>query len=213
MDFRHCRMMIPLVSALMVISCGRDLSQYDVFKEPRITTLPRQKMIVAEAHGDPSSAAGKAFGAVFKMAYKIKGKVKGMKIQAPRARWPNGLDTPKEQWVGYVAMPVPEEVTALPEQDAKAAAKAKLEYWEYGEVAEILHVGAYGDEPPTVQKLIQFIQAQGYKIAGPHEEEYLKGPGMFFKGNPDNYKTILRYQIAKADVPATDTASAQSPLP
>ncbi|MCK9244452.1 MAG: GyrI-like domain-containing protein, partial [Candidatus Marinimicrobia bacterium] len=59
------------------------------------------------------------------------------------------------------------------------------------------HVGPYTTEPPTIQKLMDYITSQGYTIIGPHEEEYLKGPTMFGKGNPEKYKTIIRYQVAK----------------
>ena len=77
----------------------------------------------------------------------------------------------------------------------------KLETWEYGEVAEILHIGSYATENPTVEKLHQFITESGYEIVGPHEEEYLKGPGMFGKGNPDKYQTIIRYPVARVVPP------------
>lgn len=42
------------------------------------------------------------------------------------------------------------------------------------------------------------IVAQGYEIAGPHEEEYLSSPGM---GNipPEEYQTIIRYAVKKKE--------------
>ena len=72
-----------------------------------------------------------------------------------------------------------------------------LTTWEYGDVAEMLHVGPYDREEPTIAKLKQFIKECGYEIVGEHEEEYLKGPGMFSKGNPDKYLTIIRYRVKK----------------
>ncbi len=66
--------------------------------------------------------------------------------------------------------------------------------WRYGTVAEILHVGSYATETPTIERLHQFIADQGYEIAGPHEEEYLKGPGMWGVKEKD-YLTIIRYQV------------------
>jgi effector-binding domain-containing protein len=71
----------------------------------------------------------------------------------------------------------------------------RIEGWTYGEVAEILHVGAYADEEPTIQKLMKFIAEKGYTIAGPHEEEYLKGPTQV--SSPAEYWTIIRYQVKK----------------
>jgi effector-binding domain-containing protein len=71
----------------------------------------------------------------------------------------------------------------------------RSEIWEYGLVAEILHIGSYDTEEPTVDRLTKFIEDNGYRIIGDHEEEYVKGPGMFFKGNPDKYRTIIRFRI------------------
>jgi len=42
-----------------------------------------------------------------------------------------------------------------------------------------------------------FIEENEYKVTGAHEEEYLKGPGMFFMGNPKKYQTIIRYPVEK----------------
>ena len=53
------------------------------------------------------------------------------------------------------------------------------------------------DETPTIEKLKAFINERGYEISGDHEEEYLKGPGMFFKGNLNKYRTIIRYELVK----------------
>ena len=135
-------------------------------------------------------------GELFKTYWKLKKQVEGLENAAPLARWPLGLDTPKDKWVGIYGLPVPDEVEKLPESDGEGP-EVRLEHWEYGETAEILHVGSYSDETPTIERLHKFIEEQGYAIAGPHEEEYIKGPGMFFKGNPDKYKTIIRYQVKK----------------
>jgi hypothetical protein len=185
----------------------RDYSSYYEIKEPRIREIPRQKMLVSRTTGDPSEDGGKAVGALFKMLYKIKRSVKNAKPSAPRARWPVTFDKSREEWVGLWSLPVPEEVKELPEQK-EGAQKVTLEYWDYGTVAEILHTGSYADEKPTIDKLYAFIDAQGYEIAGLHEEEYAKGPGMFFKGNPGKYLTVIRYQVKKKE---TETDSSASP--
>jgi hypothetical protein len=71
--------------------------------------------------------------------------------------------------------------------------------WEYGEVAEILHLGPYNREEPTMQRLKEFIREQGYVIVGGHEEEYIVGPTPGEKGDPEIYMTIIRYRVRKAD--------------
>ena len=96
-------------------------------------------------------------------------------------------------------MPVPESVTELPEIEPEAGLKVTLTTWEYGEVAEILHVGPYIEEEPTIEKLKGFIKDEGYQIIGEHEEEYIKGPTMMGKGNPEEYVTIIRYRVQRAE--------------
>jgi len=185
----------------VLASCrgGPDLSRYDILKDPRIGTMPRQKMIVVELKGDPNEVGGKAFGALFKTYYGLKEQAGNLpRDVAPRARWPEPPGTPEGSWVGLYGLPVPESVTKLPDEGGEGV-KVRLEVWEYGDVAEILHTGPYGKEKLTIQRLRTFIEDQGYEIDGPHEEEYLKGPGMFFKGDPETYKTIIRYAVKKVN--------------
>jgi len=174
---------------------GQDLSAYESLRAPRISTMASQRMLVVELKGDPNVVGGKAFGALFKTYYQLKGVPKGGPPPAPRARWPLSLDTPKAEWVGVYGMPIPATVEGLPE---KADPLVKIGTWDYGMVAEILHLGPYNEEAPTVGRLMAFISQNGYQAIGEHEEEYLKGPGMFMKGDPRKYYTIIRYRVTKA---------------
>lgn len=173
---------------ILNLSLGaQDFSQYEKLKTPRITKKPNQKMLVVEAKGDPAVVAKEAFTKLFGSYFKLP----GAKLAAPLGRWLADLTGPKEDWMGFYALPLPESVTTLPE----GMEGVKIEEWEYGEVAEILHIGAYSEEAPTIEKLHKFITEKGYAIAGPHEEEYLKGPGMV--ADPSEYWTIIRYQVTK----------------
>jgi len=170
-----------------VMGKAQDLSKYEHLKEPQINKMPRQKMLVVEAKGDPNVVAQDAFSLLFKTFFSLK----GVQMSPPRARWLNLFTDPKEEWVGLYGLPLPESITELP-SDVEGA---RIEYWDYREIAEILHLGPYSEETPTVEKLHKFIQEKGYQIAGPHEEVYLKGPGM--ASDPSEYWTIIRYQIKK----------------
>ena len=172
---------------------GPDVNKYDSLKSPRITQKPDQRMLQVEAAGDPNTT--KAFGLLFQTYYK---NVKARGMVAPLARWPKPLETPKAEWVGLYGLPVPASLDKLAEAPGMPGYAVTLTTWQYGDVAEILHVGPYSAEMPTVEKLKAFIEASGYVIAGPHEEEYLRGPGMFGKGNPEKYYTIIRYRVEKA---------------
>ena len=52
-------------------------------------------------------------------------------------------------------------------------------------------IGPYSDEQPSVNRLHEFIAAEGYELAGPHEEEYLTKP------DAREIRTILRYAVRK----------------
>lgn len=165
--------------------------------EPRITTLGPQKVLVVMATGDPNEVGKEAFGLLMKTYFGLDDVPKsGSGFGSPRARWPLDDTVPASEWVGRYAMPVPDHVSVLPSGASGGGLNVTLETWEYGEVAEILHVGSYDSETPTIERLRTFIQAQGFKIVGEHEEEYLRGPGMIFRGNPDRYLTLIRYPVA-----------------
>lgn len=173
---------------LLNLSLGaQDFNQYTKLKDPQISQKPNQKMLVMKARGDPNVVAKDAFTKLFSTYFKLP----GAKMAAPRARWLADLAGPKEDWIGFYALPLPESVTSLP----AGMEGVKIKEWEYGEVAEILHIGSYSNETPTIEKLHTFITAQGYVIAGPHEEEYLKGPGMV--SDPSEYWTVIRYNVKK----------------
>jgi len=168
-------------------AAAQELSTYESLKTPRLKTMARQKMIVVEAKGDPNAVGKDAFGLLYKTFFSLK----GVRMAAPRARWLNIATDPKDQWVGLYGLPIPDSITQLPE----GIQGVRIENWDYGEVAEILHLGPYSEETPTILKLHDFIRESGYESSGPHEEEYLKGPGM--AASPSDYRTIIRYSVKK----------------
>jgi len=193
-----------LIISVLVASGGfasaqdSSLSQFEHLKEPKISTRKNERMLVVEAKGDPNVVGARAFGLLFQLYYSLKQTPKGPMQALPRARWPQSLDTPKSEWVGFYGLPVPETVTALPPHQAQEGLKASLTPWEYGEVAEIMHAGPYDKEEPTMQRLKGSVKKQGYKILDGHEEEYIKGPTMSGRGDPEKYLTIIRYRVQKS---------------
>ncbi|MCG8607607.1 GyrI-like domain-containing protein [bacterium] len=176
---------------------NQNRTDFNQLKEPRISTKKNQKMVVVEATGDPNVVGKDAFGLVFQLYYAMAETPKGPGQAAPRARWPVSLETPKSEWTGYYAIPVPESVTELPAYEAVPELKPSLKVWTYGEVAEILHLGPYDKEKPTLNRLNKFLQKEGYITVGGHEEEYIKGPTMSSPGNHEEYVTILRYRVKR----------------
>jgi hypothetical protein len=200
------------LAGAFLMSAGPRLEDFEHLLEPRITTLPAQQMLVVEATGEPNVVGGEAFGLLFKTYFKLKGVPKGPKQPAPRGRWPLTPDAPKDQWLGRYALPVPDGIERLPEvETSESGLKPELQTWEYGRVAEILHVGRYEHEEPAIRRLLDFIRDNGYAVAGEHEEEYVKGPGMFGPGNPEKYLTIIRYPVRRVNDPNDGGQSAAGP--
>jgi hypothetical protein len=177
---------------------GPKLEQVAHLRTAHIVTLPAQKVLQVTAQGEPNVVAKKAFGLLMKTYFKLKNVPKGgPDFKAPRARWQADFSAPAGQWVGYYAMPVPESIAKLPAVKEADGLTVQLAMWDYGQVAEVLYVGSYDQETPTIQALKDFIERNGYQITGLHEEEYLRGPGMLFAGDPATYLTIIRYQVRK----------------
>ena len=169
------------------------MKKLTVRKEPQIVQMPSQKMAVVYTRGDPNKVTSDSISALYGSAYKLKFdlKKKGLefKVSGLRARWPNAHLVPKNEWLGIWALPIPENITSIHQKNPSI--EVKIEKWDYGTVAQILHIGPYSDEQPTVERLHKFITDSGYEIAGVHEEEYLTSPRAKVQ------KTIIRYPIKK----------------
>ena len=102
-------------------------------------------------------------------------------------------------WRWTLMLSQPTEVTReLLEQTVAAARmkkslpaleKLRLETYDEGRAAQILHVGPYGAEAATIMRLHAFIQAKGLHLCGKHHEIYLSDPR---RTTPGKLKTILR---------------------
>ena len=177
-----------VIGILMLSSCGPNPKDFESGKDPKIVQLAKQKMLILEVTGNPEGM-GKEVGKLYTTFYKMN--FKGKKTVAPRARWLNPINTPLNDWKAIWALPVSGDAELPKGLDASL----KLDSWYGGQVAEIVHFGSYESETTNIDKLHQFISNSGYRISGPHEEEYIKGPGFFGKGNPNKYITIIRYEV------------------
>lgn len=151
-------------------------------------------MAVVTSKGDPNVVGETMFPALYGSVYTLKFdlKKKGLetfKVCGLRARWPDAHLVPKDQWTAHWAIPIPEDTTELLQKSSDV--EVKIETWEYGTVAQVLHIGPYAEEGPTVELLHKFIAESGHEIAGPHEEEYLTSP------KAKVMKTMIRYQVRK----------------
>ncbi len=163
--------------------------------DPQIREMPPQKMAVVYGKGAPDKVFSEVMPALYGSVYTLKFdlKKKGLptfKVSGLRARYPDAHLVPKEEWTHIVGLPIPEDTTSLPQK--VPGVEVKLETWEYGTVTQVLHLGAYDQEEPTIERLHKFLEENGYEIAGDHEEEYLTTPDAKVP------KTIIRYVVKKS---------------
>ncbi len=163
--------------------------------DPQIVVMPDQKMAVVRGRGAPSDVFPKTmpalYGAVYTLKFDLKKKgLESFKVEALRARYPDARDVAKKDWMIVMGIPIPEGTTDVVQKVPGVA--VAIETWKYGMVAQVLHLGTYAEEAPSIEKLCRFITEQGYVIVGDHEEEYLTRPEAKVQ------KTIIRYVVKKA---------------
>ena len=161
---------------------------------PEIVELPSRKVATVTSKGDPNVVGEQVFkplyGAVYTLKFDLKKRgLESFKVEAVRARWPDAHLLPKDQWTAHWALPIPDDTETLPQKSPDV--KVAIATWEYGTVAQVLHLGPYSEEGPTVAALLEFIEDSGYRMIGEHEEEYLTSP------KAKVMKTIIRYRVAK----------------
>lgn len=75
------------------------------------------------------------------------------------------------------------------------AKELRLISFEEGAAAQVLHVGPYDTEGPTIARLHDFIQEHGFTLDGRHHEIYLGDPR---RSAPERLRTIIRQPYAAA---------------
>jgi hypothetical protein len=67
-----------------------------------------------------------------------------------------------------------------------------VEPFEEGDVAQLLHVGPYAEERPSIERLHAGIACAGLKERGRHHELNLGDPR---RSAPERLRTILRHPV------------------
>jgi hypothetical protein len=73
-----------------------------------------------------------------------------------------------------------------------ALSRIRFERFHEGRAAQVMHVGPFAEEGPTIERIVQFMQDRGLKHRGRHHEIYLND---FRRTAPEKLKTIIRHPI------------------
>ena len=182
-----------------------------------IVDVPPMNFLMIDGHGDPNTAQAyqDAVEALYAIAYKLKFKSKqalGKDYVVPPLEglwWAEDMEAftsrDKSAWDWTMMIMQPEWVTqemveetveeVAKKKDLPALPKLRLETYHEGTAVQIMHVGSYDDEGPTIARMHhEFMPENGYEPAGKHHEIYLSDPR---KVAPEKLKTVLRQPVRK----------------
>jgi len=110
----------------------------------------------------------------------------------------------KDEWLWKMMIMQPDHVTAKhvnaatkqlrEKKNPLALDKIRFESYHEGPSVQILHIGPYDDEGPTIAQMHKFIDENGYQLHMKHHEIYLSDPR---RSKPEKLKTVLRQPITK----------------
>ncbi len=185
--------------------------------EPHLLTLPPLLYLCVDGRGDPNRSPdfGAAMQALYSLAYGLKFAAKKQSssldfgVMSVEAFWwaedmaAFNLQR-REEWLWRAAILQPDFITPALLEDVRAETlkkkpeisaaleKAFLATIEEDLCAQIMHIGPYSAEGPTVAALHAFIEAQGLRKRGKHHEIYLSDPR---RSEPERMQTIIRQPV------------------
>jgi hypothetical protein len=183
-----------------------------------VVEVPPLTYLMVDGHGDPNTAPAyaEAVEALYALAYRIKfiskaelerdyavPPLEGLWWAEDHRSFTTGLDKSKWDWTMMILLPawIAPEIyeRALDEVRRKkplpGLATIRMERYEEGLAAQILHIGSYADEAPALARLHQeWLPQHGYVESGKHHEIYLSDPR---RVEAAKLRTVLRQPVRK----------------
>jgi len=184
-------------------------------KEVSVVDVPDMNFLMVDGQGDPGTSPEyqEALEALYTMAYQLKFTIKGRDpeldyvIPPPEGLWwAKDLDAfsmdDRDAWQWTAMIMQPDQVTEVlfdeavdkvkQKKDLPGLGKLRLERYHEGRAVQILHLGPYSAEGPTIEKLHAFARENGYQLRGKHHEIYLSDPR---RTAPEKIKTVIRQPV------------------
>jgi hypothetical protein len=183
--------------------------------------IPPINFIMIDGSGDPNKAREyqEAIETLYSISYTIKFMIKKEKgidhgvMPLEGLWWTDNMSqfsiTNKDIWKWTAMMMQPKYVSEVSFKDALAQVekkkklpalrRARFQSFYEGLSAQIMHIGPFSAEGPTIEKLHSFIKDEGYAFDGlvkKHHEIYLSD---IRKSTPEKWKTIIRQPVEKGD--------------
>jgi hypothetical protein len=189
---------------------------YTAGRTPTLVDVPELGCLMVDGRGDPNTSEDYrvAVEALFTLSYTLRFALKregtlDYKVMPLEGLWwtPDMADFSVEDkeawsWTMLVVQPDVVDQARLDAARSVAAAKKKLagldevrlERWAEGLCAQVLHVGPYTAEGPTIAGLHEYVAAEGLRLSGKHHEIYLGDPR---RSAPEKLRTLIRQPVAQ----------------
>jgi hypothetical protein len=181
-------------------------------KEVSVVDVPALNYLAIDGRGDPNTGPeyASAIEALFSLSYALKFVVKKGPQQVDYGVMPlEGLwwaddmgafiHEDRSEWQWTMMMVQPDVVTAdlvgdvmgvvAEKKPLPALQQLRFESFVEGPSAQLLHVGPFTTEGPTIERIHQHIRDMGHDLAGKHHEIYLSDVR---KADPERWKTVIR---------------------
>lgn len=185
-------------------------------KAPTVVSVPDLNYLMIDGQGDPggpefAAASETLYPVAYALKFQLKHQGLDFSVMPLEGLWWMGDNTSFDlndraawRWTLMIAVPdavtpadVARAVANLKEKGKPlpAVARLRLERLHEGQAAQIMHVGPYAEEVPTVERLHAYIQEHGWRMEGKHHEIYLGDPR---RSAPEKLKTIIRYPVSQS---------------
>lgn len=185
-------------------------------KNVEVAVVPEMNFLMIDGEGDPntSQAFQDAVGALYPLSYALKFMIKRGEVGSDYGVlpleglwWTDDMSSfsveNKDGWKWTLMIMQPELVTKKMVNEAIDQVKIKknpaalplvrFESFEEGKVAQIMHIGPFSEEGPTVEKVHSFIEECACQQRDRHHEIYLSD---IRRAAPENWKTIIRQPMS-----------------
>ena len=192
-------------------------------KKVEIVDVPKMNFLMIDGEGDPNTSQTyqEALGALYPLSYTLKFMIKKSEIGIEYGVlpleglwWADDMSTftegKKDEWKWTLMIMQPELVTQEKVQKAIEQVKIKknpaslplvrFESFDEGKAAQIMHIGPFSEEGPTIEKVHSFIKENGYGLSGKHHEIYLSD---IRRAAPEKWKTIVRQPMSSKGITIT----------
>ncbi|USF86377.1 GyrI-like domain-containing protein [Candidatus Endoriftia persephone] len=185
-------------------------------KKVEVVDVPTMNFLMIDGEGDPNTSKSfqDAIEVLYPLSYTLKFTVKKGKIGIDYGVmpleglwWADDMSSfsvgNKDEWKWTLMIMQPDLITKEMVQEAIEQVKTKkdpvslplvrFEFFDEGKAAQIMHIGPFSEEGPTIEKVHSFIEENGSQRRGRHHEIYLSD---IRRAAPEKWKTIIRQPMS-----------------